>query len=127
MTEPLYEAVGEAGHDDKDITEGDATLANLDEFMDFMHSYDVTADPSNDRYLLQDDQHQYEVRILRVNPEENHAFVSAENSRFAKEGLESADVLYEEDFEEDPRDGAIFDDGSNALAYAAERSPDRLE
>lgn len=123
---PLYDTVGEAGYNGMDITEGHGTLAELDELVEFMNSYDVTADPSNDQYLLQDDQHQYTVSILNVDPEDNMAVVKAEYSRFAKEGLEGVNVLYgEEDLETDPRDEAIFGEGSNSMKYSADRAPDR--
>lgn len=124
---PLYEAVGEVGLGGKDITQGYGTQANLEELTEFMSDYNVTADPSGERYLLQDDQHQYELNILHVDPENGTATVVAEDNGFAKRGLENVDVLYDDDFAQNPKDEATFNDGSNVLASAAEKAPDRAK
>lgn len=122
---PLYEAVGEVGLGGKDITNGYGTQTDLEDLTEFMSDYNIMADPSSDRYLLQDDQHQYELNILHVDPENGTATVVAEDNGFAKEGLEDVDVLYSDDFAQNPKDEVTFDNGSNALAGAAEKAPDR--
>lgn len=122
---PLYEAVGEVGQGGKDITNGYGTQADLEELTEFMSEYNVTADPAGDRYLLQDEQHQYELNIFHVDPENGTATVVARDNGFAKDDMEDVDVLYEDDFALNPKDEATFDDGSNALAGAAEKAPDR--
>lgn len=123
MTEPLYKGIADVGEEGRNLTEGYSTKVEIDDLMETIHNYDVTADPANDRYILQDDEHQYSLKIQRIEPDTGYAFAFAEDEGFAKEGLEDIDVLHDEDFEpSNPKDEAIFGDGSEALYQASMRS-----
>lgn len=121
MTEPLYNSITNVGEKNTDLTEGFASQTDMEGFMELIDQYDTTADPDNDRYLLQDGEHQYEIRVQQVDTENEQIVASARDSGFAKEGLENVNVLEPEDFERNPRDGATFDDGSDYLNEVSER------
>lgn len=124
MTEPLYRGITEVGDEGRDLTEGYSTKVEIEDLMETIHSYDVTADPANDRYILQDHEHQYSLNIQRIDPDTGYAFAYAEEEeRFANKDLEKIDVLHPEDFEEiRPTDGALFGNGSEALYQASTRA-----
>ncbi|MFB6099849.1 MAG: hypothetical protein ABEK16_01120 [Candidatus Nanohalobium sp.] len=137
MVSELTQDLEKAGEYDKSVLEGvGGTRAKIGDFVELISSYDVAADPEKDRYIVQDDVHQYSVQIADISEEKagdgsdelvGEIFVEKSQSGFSNEAVSRYNVLSDQDIEEDPGDGALYNDRSEGLVNAADRAPDRTE
>lgn len=126
MVSELTQDLQSAGKYGEDVFEGHGTKVDVGEFVQLMNSYNVTAEPEKDRYIVQDDTHQYYVRLMNTKEASDgiEAFASVEEcgTGFANKALEQGGVMNSEDeIEVDPGDGATYNDRSEALCGAADR------
>lgn len=124
---PLYRATETAGLNNSDITEGTGTVVNLKDFTNLMNQYNVTADTNNESYLVQDDQHQYEVKFLSVSPKINQAIVAAQDNGFANKELEETNVLYQAKTRLNPESNVMSSLTEEALEQSDEEEIRRYE
>jgi hypothetical protein len=137
MVSELTNDLERAGEYDKSVLEGlGGTRVKMDDFVELINCYDIAADPEKDRYLVQDDVHQYSIQISNVKKEKaqdgsdefvGKVFVNESQLGFSNKAVSRYNVLSDQDIEEDPGDGALYADRSEALIRAADRAPDRTE
>ena len=130
MISELTRDLKNLGENSEDAVSRDVACADIGDVVQTINEYDVVADPEKERYMVSDGEHQYSVRIQHADlGKEGQVAVYLEeaDTGFSKDILEEGGVMNSDEILEDPGDGAIYGDRSEALVRSAERAPSKGE